>query len=109
MPATANGFGPGAQPERTTLAWNRTTLALAGNGALVVHVGLEHGHELLVGAGFAMLAIGTALWIQSVAQYSVGATFRPGRPTACRRIAPRSFAILVVVVSAIDFVALLTT
>jgi uncharacterized membrane protein YidH (DUF202 family) len=108
MPARPDGFGPGAQPERTTLAWNRTTLALAGNGALVIHVGLEHGDELLAGAGFALLAFGVALWLQSVAQYSVGPIFRPGRPIACGRIAPRSFAILVVAVSVIDFVALLT-
>ncbi|MDF2466830.1 MAG: oxidoreductase [Ramlibacter sp.] len=51
---------PGLQPQRTALAWNRTTLALAINALLVLRAGLQTGDR-------ALLALGALVGIAAVA------------------------------------------
>ena len=48
---------PGLAPERTQLAWQRFTLALAVVGALGLRAGVARGHELI---GFALAAVAGA-------------------------------------------------
>ena len=52
---------PGLQPERTTLSWSRTALAIAVNGLLVLRAGLQGPDRALLGAsaviGLAALAV----------------------------------------------------
>lgn len=48
---------PGLQPQRTALAWNRTTLALAINALLVLRAGLQTNDKALLTLG-ALLGIG---------------------------------------------------
>lgn len=61
---------PGLQPERTTLAWRRTGLALVVGALLVGRLGLEHvGVAVAVPAG---IAAALAVWVLAV-------TLRGGR------------------------------
>lgn len=54
-----------APRERTMLAWNRVSLAIAGNGALLIHTGLSDRQHLLTAAGCSVAAIGALLWLVS--------------------------------------------
>lgn len=52
---------PGAQAERTALAWQRTGLALAGVGAVLLHVDGSGSSPLPLFAGLLDIAAGAAL------------------------------------------------
>ncbi|MBC5783195.1 DUF202 domain-containing protein [Ramlibacter sp. USB13] len=51
---------PGLQPERTELAWGRTSLVMAAHALVVVRAGTQSGEPalLLLGIVVAVLAIG---------------------------------------------------
>lgn len=57
--ADADDRDPGAQPERTRLAWRRTTLAFAVAAALAVRSALYRGGP----TGYAAAALGALAWL----------------------------------------------
>jgi uncharacterized membrane protein YidH (DUF202 family) len=59
-----------AQFERTVLAWNRASIAVAANGALLIRTGIIDHLGVLDGAGLAVVAIGVVLWVVSMTRYS---------------------------------------
>jgi hypothetical protein len=67
---------PGAQPERTRLAWRRTTLAFAVAAALAVRGALYHPSPAAYGAA----ALGALTWLGFlvVAHRRIRALSRPG-------------------------------
>lgn len=52
---------PGLQPERTALAWRRTSMAMIVNGLLVVRAGADAGSVFLGSIGGLVLAAGGAV------------------------------------------------
>lgn len=52
---------PGAQAERTALAWQRTGLALVGVGAVLVHVDGSGSSHLSLAVGLLDIAAGAVL------------------------------------------------
>lgn len=77
--------GDGLQPERTALAWSRTSLGVLGNGALLLVRDLDHytGALRLVPAGLAVL-IAVVTYLVGVRRQRVLRT----RPLPCP-LAPR--------------------
>jgi len=75
----------GAQVERTILAWNRSAIALAANGALLLRAGFLHDVVALEAFGVAIALTGFFLWALALSRYSkLG-----GRP-ASHLFAPRA-------------------
>ena len=50
----------GLQPQRTALAWSRTSMTLWVNAALVLRSGLQRHHSLLAGLGVLLLLTSVA-------------------------------------------------
>jgi uncharacterized membrane protein YidH (DUF202 family) len=81
----AEVVGPGLQSERTYLAWQRTGLGFAANGALLLHAAID-GHRPLFIPGLATLAVTALLVGRAERRYrSTVATIRLGRSPADRR------------------------
>lgn len=57
---------PADQIARTNLAWSRTGLAIAGNGALLAHAGLSRESVAILTIGCVVGAVGLLLWLASV-------------------------------------------
>jgi uncharacterized membrane protein YidH (DUF202 family) len=67
---------PGLQPERTLLAWRRTSLGLVANGILLLASG--HGtSDVRLGLGIVVTVLALACWAAVSAVYR-----RSGRPQA---------------------------
>ena len=60
-PEPQGSWDPGLQPERTSLAWRRTCLALTGVGLLVARVFLAGESWLALGLVVGFVALGGAL------------------------------------------------
>lgn len=63
---TTPGQFPADQIARTNLAWSRTGLAIAGNGALLAHSGLSRDNVAVLVIGCVVGAVGLLLWLASV-------------------------------------------
>jgi len=50
-----NGADPGLQPQRTTLAWSRTSLAVFINALLALRTGAQLGRTFVVALGIVLL------------------------------------------------------
>lgn len=61
---------PGAQLERTSLAWSRTAVAMAACGALIVRQGLLDHAAVLVGFGCLALGVSAAGWLLAAVRYT---------------------------------------
>ena len=95
----------GLQTERTSIAWQRTALTLAGFSALVLHAADSRGLGLTGGA----VGIAVALWLLVAGErrYSVSVRRRDGlSPVAPRMV--RSLTVAVVAVAAMAFGAMLS-
>ena len=95
-----------AQLERTALAWNRTLLAFAVNGALLVRI--ADGTRMWVAiAGFLILAVTLPAWFVTHRAYRR----RRGRPAA-GLLSSGGFTVgvvaLIVVVGVVDLLAVMT-
>src|SRR4051812_49217451 len=62
---------PGLQPERTLLAWRRTTLGLVANGVLLLASG--HGtSDVRLGLGIVVTVLALSCWAAVAAVYRRG-------------------------------------
>jgi uncharacterized membrane protein YidH (DUF202 family) len=53
--------------ERTVLAWTRAAIAVAANGALLLHAGIVERLRIVEVAGGVVVLVGIALWVASLA------------------------------------------
>ena len=91
-----------AQLERTLLAWNRASIAIAANGALLVRTGVVHRLDLFDGVGLAVVALGVGLWMVSAARYSALSGHREAHAIAGQPRAVQTLAVFVLLLSLID-------
>ena len=61
---------PGAQLERTNLAWSRTAFSVAACGALLVRQGLVDDIAAVVVVGGCTLATSVVLWLLAATRYT---------------------------------------
>jgi uncharacterized membrane protein YidH (DUF202 family) len=80
-----DGYNVAFQLERTVLAWNRSSLAIATNGALVVREGVVRHLPLVTGAGLAISCVAGVLWLLSTGRYHGARDRRATRLVAERR------------------------
>ncbi|WP_307791329.1 DUF202 domain-containing protein [Streptomyces actuosus] len=80
-----SGRDPGLQPERTRLAWRRTTLASTVVAVLAARNALQNGPSAI---GLTVCAVSALLWLGFllVAHHRISTLAATGRPTA---LAPR--------------------
>jgi len=60
-PASVPPPDPGLQPQRTTLAWNRTALAVLVNALLMLRLGEQSGQPATIALGIVLLAAAAAV------------------------------------------------
>jgi uncharacterized membrane protein YidH (DUF202 family) len=104
MPQSPGIYDPGAQLERTALAWSRVSVAIVANGALLVRAGLVHNLGLLTAGGLVAASIGVVLWLLSAAHYSALVGWRAGHLLA---ESPRAVVALATFVAFLSVIALL--
>jgi hypothetical protein len=99
-------YDQAAQLERTALAWNRTLLALAVNGALLIRSASDTGLWAAI-AGFVVLALTVPAWVVTHRAYR-GLMGGPAAALLARGGFTVGAAALVVAVGALDLVAVVT-
>lgn len=62
-------YNDAAQLERTVLSWNRTSLAVAANGALLIHAGVGRSSLAFTCAGLAIVVAALVLWAVTTSHY----------------------------------------
>ena len=73
----------GLQPERTVLAWRRTTLAMAANAILVLRSGMQSGELGVTWLGFVLAGLAVAMLLigERRREELSGSAKAPGRVT----------------------------
>jgi uncharacterized membrane protein YidH (DUF202 family) len=100
-------YSDAAQLERTVLAWNRSSLAIGANGALLAREGFERSLSVVIGLGFGVVALAVVLWIASIGQYSPALERRATHLIADDDRAVVALAALAVALSLVDVVLVL--
>jgi len=67
--ADGGGYNEAAQLERTVLAWNRSSLALAANGALLAREGVTRDLLAFTVVGSAVIGVAVGIWALSIVRY----------------------------------------
>jgi len=99
---------PGLQPERTRMAWSRTSLAFMANGGLLVHAGHEPDRWWYMVPGVVVLAAGACVYLVGLLRHrQVDRAIRAGVPVAGDR-AMRATWVTMLVVCALAAVTLLS-
>jgi uncharacterized membrane protein YidH (DUF202 family) len=99
---------PGLQPERTLLAWRRTSLGLVANGILLIASG--HGtSDVRLGLGIVVIVLALACWtaVSAVYRRSIRPQAGPPSELGSDRVL-RVAAGLVLVVGLFDLYAVIT-
>src|SRR4026207_2038901 len=78
-------YNDAAKLERSVLSWNRSSLAIAANGALIGRAGVERDSIPVIVVGAAVVAIGAAVWFFSTGRYSSASSRLAGNVIADRR------------------------
>lgn len=84
---------PGLQPERTSLAWRRTALAVVFNAILLLRAGLQEQGPHLLALGV-ILCIGAAAMMNASARRDVELRATARAPTATRMLLVSSLVVL---------------
>jgi uncharacterized membrane protein YidH (DUF202 family) len=101
-------YNDAAQLERSVLSWNRSSLALAANGALIARAGIERHLIPVVVVGAVVVAVGAAVWVFSTGRYSSASSRLAGHVIADRRAVVGGTAIFVGALSLIDLALVIT-
>ena len=101
-------YNDAAQLERSVLAWNRSSLAIAANGALIARAGVERHLPAVIVAGAAVVAVGAAVWLLSTARYGSAASRRAGHVIAGHRTLVAAAALFVGALSLLDLALVAT-
>lgn len=96
----------GAQLERTALAWNRSLLALAVNGALLIRA-VPHAGTWAAAVGIAVLAATGVLWLVTSGAYRRLRGQRPGSLLASPSFA-FGFTAFITAIGLVDIVVIAT-
>ncbi|MGH3096900.1 MAG: DUF202 domain-containing protein [Streptosporangiales bacterium] len=96
---------PGAQLERTSLAWTRTAVSAAASGALLVRAAVQDGLASLLAFGSAVLVAAVAVWLWASVRYSLAAGKPQGYLLAGHRATVVGLAALAATVSVVALVA----
>ena len=84
---------PGLQPERTSLAWRRTALAVVFNAILLLRAGLQEQGPHLLALGV-ILCVGAAAMMRASARRDVELRATARAPTATRMLLVSSRVVL---------------
>jgi uncharacterized membrane protein YidH (DUF202 family) len=96
-----------AQLERTALAWQRTALGVAVNGALLVRAATGPGTGGVI-AGGALMGLGVAMWVAASRTYRGRRGTRAGTVLAGYRGANVALTLLAVALALLNAAAVLT-
>jgi hypothetical protein len=101
-------YNDAAQLERSVLSWNRSSLAVAANGALIARAGVERHLIGVIVVGAAIIGVGAAVWLLSIGRYRSAASRRAGHVLAGRQALVGGAAIFVGALSLIDLALVIT-
>jgi uncharacterized membrane protein YidH (DUF202 family) len=88
---------PGLQPERTRMAWTRTSLAFVANGALLVHAGHTAQWWFML-PGMLVMAAGCAVYVIGLLRHRrIDQAIRAGAPVDGERAVRATWATVLIV------------
>ncbi|SEG53792.1 protein of unknown function [Thermomonospora echinospora] len=97
---------PGAQLERTALAWQRTALLIAINGALLARAATELGPAAVVSGG-TVIVVAVVIWLAAARGYRRGRGRTASSVLTAHVRATRALTAVIAVIAALDLTAVL--